>query len=325
MAFSAKFYEQAKGIIDKRREKAETEAESRRAQFNLEEPEYRKYRLELIKTVRDTVTVFGMEPDKAAEHMARLRAANLAAQENIKRLLQKHGYAPDYLEEHYSCKNCLDTGEKDGKLCECMINEVKRLIYDEAAKTSPLSICRFEDFRTDLYPETSGTLSPRKHMTAILNYCKEYAADFDSDSPSLLFYGSTGLGKTHLSLAITGEVLKQGSFVLYNSAQNIFNRLHRIQFGHDDNGEYEAMLNECDLLIIDDLGAEFAMSFNEAALYNIINTRISLGLPTIISTNLDLKGIEERYTQRIASRIIGEYEHLRFMGNDLRQQIKEQQ
>ena len=136
--------------------------------------------------------------------------------------------------------------------------------------------------------------------------------------------GETGLGKTHLSLAIAGEVISKGYNVLYNSAQNIFNELQRERFGKSDtNGAFEAMVLECDLLIIDDLGAEFSTQFTNAALYNIINTRINTGLPTIISTNLTFKNIEDVYTRRISSRLIGEYTSLFFLGKDIRQIKKE--
>lgn len=77
-----------------------------------------------------------------------------------------------------------------------------------------------------------------------------------------------------------------------------------------------------DLLIIDDLGTEVmnSMHFNE--LFNIINTRLlnqsSKITKTIISTNLDLKGIFKFYDERIGSRIVGNYNICRFFGDDIR-------
>ena len=75
-----------------------------------------------------------------------------------------------------------------------------------------------------------------------------------------------------------------------------------------------------DLLIIDDLGAEVSTSFAKSALYNLINTRLLSGRPTIINTNLTMKEIEARYTARISSRLIGNYEAYKFIGTDIRQQ-----
>ena len=78
-------------------------------------------------------------------------------------------------------------------------------------------------------------------------------------------------------------------------------------------------LCECDLLILDDLGAEFSTQFTVAQLYNILNTRMINSLPTIISTNLSMREIEEKYTQRVASRIVGSFVPVSFCGRDVRQ------
>jgi DNA replication protein DnaC len=79
------------------------------------------------------------------------------------------------------------------------------------------------------------------------------------------------------------------------------------------------MLLNCDLLILDDLGAEFSTSFTVAAINNIINTRICDGLPMIINSNFDFASLQETYSSRIASRIIGEFTAIEFCGEDIRQ------
>lgn len=77
---------------------------------------------------------------------------------------------------------------------------------------------------------------------------------------------------------------------------------------------------ECDLLILDDLGTEMQTSFVSPALYSVVNGRILEGKPTIISTNLSLGDLSRRYTPQIASRLMGEYVNLMFMGQDIRLQ-----
>ena len=57
-----------------------------------------------------------------------------------------------------------------------------------------------------------------------------------------------------------------------------------------------------------------------SCIYNIVNTRQLAGRPTIISTNLTLKELEQKYTERFASRIMGGYDRLVFLGKDVRQQ-----
>ena len=72
------------------------------------------------------------------------------------------------------------------------------------------------------------------------------------------------------------------------------------------------------LLIIDDLGTEFSNQFTLSTLYNLLNARQNKGLATIISTNLSMDQIRQRYTAQIASRIEGLYRELTFYGQDIR-------
>ena len=323
MAYNRDIYENAQKIIDDRRRKSEMAAEDRARLFDSLEPEYGRLRREMIESVREAISSIDMKPEEAALFLQKQKLRNLDAQQQIRALLQKHDLPEDYLEIHYSCPVCQDTGIDGNRLCGCHLEVLKKLAYDEAGNKSPLKFCSFGDFRLDYYSDRANPeygCSPRQRMSEILDYCKSYAATFDTDSPSLLFFGETGLGKTHLSLSIAGEVINAGYSVIYNSAQNIFNELHKERFGKDDSdGRFELMVLECDLLVIDDLGAEFSTQFTGAALYNIINTRINSGLPTVISTNLNIKEIEERYTRRISSRLIGEYAVLNFIGDDVRQ------
>ncbi|MFQ8953825.1 MAG: hypothetical protein ACLR56_12990 [Oscillospiraceae bacterium] len=72
--------------------------------------------------------------------------------------------------------------------------------------------------------------------------------------------------------------------------------------------------------VIDDLGAEMATPFSKSALYNLVNTRLLANRPMIINTNLTIKEIEARYTPRISSRLIGNFDTDKFIGTDIRQQ-----
>ena len=159
-------------------------------------------------------------------------------------------------------------------------------------------------------------------MSKVYEYCKAYAEDFTTKSKNLLMMGATGLGKTHLSLAIANRVIEKGYDVYYDSIQNIMDKLEKEHFGRLPREEsIKDDILSCDLLIIDDLGVEFTTQFTVAELHSIINTRILRCLPTIISTNLELTDIEKQYSQRIASRIIGTSMPLRFCGNDIRQMM----
>ncbi len=73
-------------------------------------------------------------------------------------------------------------------------------------------------------------------------------------------------------------------------------------------------------MILDDLGTEFPSAYSNAGIYDVVNDRLMSGRPTIISTNLALDGLEKRYSERFASRIVGGYAMLGFKGRDVRVQ-----
>ena len=77
---------------------------------------------------------------------------------------------------------------------------------------------------------------------------------------------------------------------------------------------------QCDLLVIDDLGTELLTEFSKSVLYNLINSRLLSKKPTVINTNLTMKEIADRYGERIASRLIGNFNANKFLGQDIRQQ-----
>ena len=324
MIYSEELFEKARQIVDARRADAEAAREARDRAFDAEEPEYRRWRLKRISTAADVIKALEMKTkEEAAVFLQQLKTENLRAQEEIRRLLRVHGYPEDYLETKYFCPVCGDQGTVGTRGCDCMIDVLRDLAFKEAGAKSPLRFSTFDDFSLDYYPDTVNEkfgCSSRKRMAQILSLCRQYAEEFDDRAENLLMVGPTGLGKTHLSLAIAGEVIRKGYNVIYNSAQNMFSDLQKEYFGRaEERGQYEAMVLECDLLVIDDLGVEFATQFTRAELYNIINTRLNARRPTIISTNLTLVELEHNYSSRISSRLIGDYLKLEFFGSDVRQ------
>ncbi len=307
-------------ILSERRSKAQNIQQKRHDEIVSAIPEIEKLEAKLSESGLAVVKALGMGAD-ASKYIDGLSHLNLAVQDEIHALLTLNGYPADYLEVPYTCKKCEDTGFCGGYSCECRKSLLKSVALAQLEAVSPSKKCRFDNFSLDYYPsEPVGEygVSPRLRRYEVLEYCKCYAEDFSKNSDSLFMHGATGLGKTHLSLAVANIVAENGFEVIYASAQNLMSSLEKEKFG-GGNGEREKEILECDLLIIDDLGSEFSTQFTVAALYNIINTRLNLGKPVIISTNLTGEELEAKYTQRITSRIIGNYVSLLFMGRDIRQ------
>lgn len=219
------------------------------------------------------------------------------------------------------CTLCGDTGYIGGKICDCVKRKAAEIMLSELSEEMPLKSSRFDNFNLNYYKDEDGENgNPRRRMTAILKVCREYVIGFDpKKSKNLLFMGSAGLGKTHLTLAVVSGLIEKGFVPVYGSAENLFSKIEKEKFTGENRGAYESMIN-CDLLVIDDLGAEMATAFTKSALYNLVNTRLLSGRPTIINTNLSMKEIETRYTPRISSRLIGSYDAYKFIGSDIRQQ-----
>ena len=244
------------------------------------------------------------------------QSQDLSRQKEV--LLEKSGVK----KIEYECDICHDTGYVSGKICDCVKREAAYILINELSKEMPLGNSKFDNFDLKYYSDRTDKNgeNPRRRMTSILKLCKEYVINFSPDSSkSLLFLGAAGLGKTHLTLAIVSGVIEKGYLPIYGSAENLFSKIEAEKFSGEGRGSYDAMLN-CDLLVIDDLGAEMATAFTKSVLYNLVNTRILTRKPTIINTNLSMKEIETKYTARISSRFIGEYEWNKFIGEDIRQQ-----
>ncbi len=321
MSYTKENLQYATQVIAERKRNAEKTHDIRHREVIKRIPEIAQYESQLAQTGLALLKAIDMDGD-IDKYVADIAEINGRIQQYIKDALVKGGYPADYLETPYTCRICEDTGFKNGRICSCRKMLLNELSINDLRKVSPSDVCRFDNFSLDYYPaapdEVYG-ISPREKMEEIFEYCKCYADDFDEDSGSLYMRGATGLGKTHLSLAIGNIVALKGFNVVYGSAQNLFSAMEKDKFSNFNSTETEDRLINADLLIIDDLGSEFTTRFTVDKLLNVINTRINLRKPVIISTNLSDKELEEKYDQRITSRIIGNYTPLYFMGRDIRQ------
>ncbi len=322
MSYKRSVYIKAKEIMNQRKATAEKQADIRHADAVAACPEILTVEREMASHGADVVKAVGMGAN-LDEYITSLARANLRAQAKRKELLTSAGFPEDYLDVKYNCEICKDTGFNKEFYCQCYRKLIRDVAREELGANSPLKTCTFQSFRLDRYPDVTDSVTgvkQREHMKDTYEYLKAYAENFTPDSQGLFMYGKTGLGKTHISLAIANVVIDKGYDVYYGSIQMIMDKLEAEHFGRlpREDSIKEDILT-CDLLIIDDLGSEFSTQYTNAELYNILNSRILSSLPTIISTNLEFKDIAERYGQRVASRIIGSSMAVYFCGKDIRQ------
>ena len=249
-----------------------------------------------------------------AEALKALEAENLALQAKRRQLLKANGYRPDEDEPIYTCPACRDSGYIEMKLCDCVRRRIAMERYISTGLGKGLMDKTFDNFSLRYY---SG--EDKQHMETVLSICRTYAERFDENARHMLFFGKTGLGKTHLSAAIAMTVAKKGYTVLYETAQKLFDRYEAARFGGDSSGMLERYEN-CDLLLIDDLGTECASQYTSATFFNLLNTRLLNGQPMLINTNLSRPQLEKTYGERVLSRLLGEFRVLNFVGTDVRMQ-----
>lgn len=324
MGYSNSVYKAASDILHERRLNAEKAAERRKEEVYERFPRVKELEKQIsmggIKTARAVLA--GGDVKKA---VSKLRDQDLAMQAEVKRILTDNGYPANYFEPKYFCKKCEDKGYYDinGKTvrCSCMKSALVTCACAELNRYAPLSLSTFESFDLEYYDKSINPkvkTSPYEHMSKVFRLCQNYADNFSKNSESILMSGETGLGKTHLSLAIANEVIKKGYGVVYASASPIISKLEKEYFSSDKDDSLFSMLADCDLLIIDDLGTEFYSQFAVSQFYNLFNSRMLSNKPIIINTNLTITELKEKYTDRFVSRICGNARQLDFLGRDIR-------
>lgn len=306
--------------FDQKHLKAKQSAADRLQELHSKIPELRDIDAALRETSSKIIRAI-VGGDDIENELERLRQENKQLQNSRIACLKYHGFPPDYTAVKYECSKCDDTGFVGIKVCDCMKKELILAEYESSGIGQLIKEQSFDTFSLDYYRD-----DPRiyENMQSILTVCRDYAENFDTNTgENLLFIGPTGLGKTHLSTSIAGRVIDKAFNVVYDTAQNIFADFEYDRFSRSSNetpGEKTIKYFDCELLILDDLGTELTNQFTVSCLYNLVNTRINTGRPMIINTNLDQSELNKRYSDRITSRLFGEFRPLMFRGQDVRQQ-----
>ena len=291
-------------------------------------------RLPRLAEIEDALSLLGVSMAKAAlGEPGRIEDVLQELKERQQRLMAERleiltaaGLSPKLLELEYECGECRDTGYVGDRQCVCMKRRGMDRLYDQSNVRNVIQSENFDTFDLRLFGNTvvpEEGVSPKENAQRNLKTAMAFAEDFTGDN--LLLYGGAGRGKTFLCNCIAKEVLERGRTVLYLTAGQMFKRMEEIRFGRSDgeeSTEWDDELLEADLLIIDDLGTEFATVFTASELFRIINDRKLHRKPVVISTNLDFPALMEQYSDRVMSRLIGEYTTLKFFGEDMRMKKK---
>ena len=277
-----------------------------------------------IREIEESISSFSMAQAEKLFLSEERSSADPHALENLRRglaalrrekelLLKQNGYPADYLEMHYTCPVCRDTGYVGSRKCDCFRREEIRLLYSSSRLEEALAKENFSTLSFDVYDEEQ-----RAAMPAIIDACRLFVQTFDGKFQNLMLYGPVGTGKTFLTNCIAKELLDRSHSVVYFTAFQLFELLSPSHTEENDLRQRSEAVLDSDLLILDDLGTEMLNTFTVSRLFQVLNERALRRRSTIISTNLSLKDFRDLYSERIFSRITSSYTLLKFTGSDIR-------
>lgn len=304
--------------------------EDRKSEVRRKVPEYAELEKKAVELSMNCASHTLMsDAAEAAANIAALDKELGVLAEKKKDVLVRAGYPADYFDPIYSCPECKDTGYIGNRRCRCFKQAMVNLIYRQSNLKGVLERENFHTFSMGYYSrdvidpftgESSYEIMEGNYQKAL-----DYVADFGTqkEAENLILYGKPGLGKTFLSNCIAGALLEKGWTVLYLTSHQFFEALSR-DFKNHEEAEDPTTTSDyilgCDLLIIDDLGAELSTSFTVSKFNYCLNERLLRNRATILSTNLMPENIESVYGDRNFSRIIGNFTPLYFFGDDIRLQ-----
>lgn len=225
--------------------------------------------------------------------------------------------------EGYTCKHCnkyiaaitvevpqLRIKNKILPTCDCVVEREEAKIREaqnfakkrEIEKLFSISNLgeRFSKITFESFLDRNGSETAYKVAVKYVKTFKEWNGE------SLLLWGEPGNGKTHLAAAIVNELSKKGYIVVFQSVPELLQRIRSTFNSENKENETQIMraLLECDLLILDDIGAEKTTEWVEEKLFNIIDGRYRKELPTLYTSNLEPKELKNQVGKRSYDRMV---------------------
>lgn len=247
----------------------------------------------------------------------------------LKALLKRYKIPPHYKEPVWDCPQCQDSGQiysqQEGKTIPCPCTEKRRfeILLDSSNLPHRLKKARFERASFDYYSTKKTTPSEKNHREQA-KHVHEKAKGLVKNltkgiiSKGLLIYGPVGSGKSFLLGCIANEAIFQGLEVRYIVYSDLLEDL-RHTFNKKDMSSKEIIeaTQNVPLLLIDDLGTEGSSEFTANTLYSIIDYRYREEKPLVITTNLAIDDLEDKFSlmgERISQRILEMCDYLPLLG-----------
>lgn len=228
-------------------------------------------------------------------------------------------------ESDYNIKYCSRCGEAKTKIveifnkemvvpisCGCKREELKKKQLQEENREKQLRLDRLKKsslmdikFKNSTFQNWDFTKGPKKMHTIGTKYATNFKK-MKEQNIGLLIYGEAGNGKTYTASCIANYLLDNMLPIICVNIDSLLNRIKETYNSWGKEAEEDVLKTLCnaDLLIIDDLGTEQNTDWTKTKIYNILDSRYRNGLPLIITTNLSIQELENRYEKRTYDRLL---------------------
>lgn len=279
--------------------------------------DYIKQNYPKIKEILNEINELGISACLGNVSSKEYKEKEIKLNNQLREELIKKGFDENFLEVKFDCNKCKDTGYINGHMCDCL----KEFLHFNV-KPHPLLFRKgsFEEFDENLFINEAkkGEISPRENILKNKQQALRFINEFNDNNNTmgLLMSGSVGSGKTFLAAAIGKILLKKGYSVVCLTAREFEDAIKN--FSNPSLEDDKQNILNADLLILDDLGIETQSEYVNNEILKLIEYKITYNKKMIITTNLTLNEIREKYKSRIYSRIIGSFKYLKFFGPDIR-------
>lgn len=181
--------------------------------------------------------------------------------------------------------------------CECTRRELEQRRIHRLLEKSNLGSLQRLTFDSFIRKVRDGN-PPARSPDAAWKVARAFA---EKPQGWLVLWGTFGTGKTHLAAAVANYTISMGQPAVFIVVPDLLDHL-RSTFSPTSDVTYDELfetVRNTPLLILDDLGTQTSTAWAQEKLYQILNHRYNMALPTVITTNLSPDEIEPRLRSRI--------------------------
>lgn len=208
-------------------------------------------------------------------------------------------------------------------MCKCREEAIQRERERDEAQQLEMMKARYRDecfitgsqYRDARFEDADDT----PIICGAREYVKRFGEFQTADKKGLMYYGTTGAGKSYAAACIANALIDKGLPVIMTTMSRIANKL---QSSFEGRNEYLDKLATVSLLIIDDFYAERQTEFMAETTFEVINARCETRKPLIITTNMTRQEMKKAQSDirsdRLMSRISENCHLIECTGEDRR-------